>query len=105
VGAHDGKIDRSPIPLADTSVPQLNIDQQRMAISSLAIYASVCLLFLVVAPTTTNPTSLVQYDAESYARRGCARRTEARNECGSWQHRLSRPPTHLGPRPSQLVPS
>jgi hypothetical protein len=50
-------------------VPQKNVAQQRLAIGALSVYASACLFFVVLAPTTHGRANIT-HDAVSYSQRG-----------------------------------
>ena len=57
------------------SIPQANATMQKLAVDSLAIYASALSYFLVLAPDATHVDSLKQCDQETYGRRGWVRAT------------------------------
>ena len=55
------------------SVPQANSSTQKVAISTLAVYASTCRYFLAVCPTTVHVDSGQVCDVHTYADRGWCR--------------------------------
>ena len=57
------------------SIPQANATLQKLAVDSLAIYASTLTDFLVLAPDATHSDSLKLCDQETYGRRGWVRAT------------------------------
>ena len=51
-------------------VPQANKTLQMLAIESLAVYASLCKFFLVLAPSAVHVDTLKPCDTHTYSRRG-----------------------------------
>ena len=56
-----------------SSIPQKNKFMQRLSISTLGVYASLCKFFVVVAPQALQRDSNVRCDAATYRRRGWCR--------------------------------
>ena len=52
------------------SIPQANRTLQKLAIDSLATYASTCSFFLVLAPDATHADTLLPCNLTTYGRRG-----------------------------------
>jgi hypothetical protein len=55
------------------SIPQLNPSLQRLAIDTLAVYASTCHFFVALAPTVVHADTGAVCDADTYASRGFCR--------------------------------
>ena len=55
------------------SIPQENGFIQKLAISSLGFYASICEHFVVLAPSTMHQDTMMMCNASAYARRGWCR--------------------------------
>ena len=55
------------------SIPQANATLKKLAIDSLAIYASACRYFITLAPDATHFDTLAPCDEESYSKRGWCR--------------------------------
>ena len=52
------------------NIPQANKTLQKLAIESLAVYASLCSYFLVLAPNAVHVDTLKPCDIHTYGRRG-----------------------------------
>lgn len=56
-----------------SSIPQKNMHTQQLAIDSLAIYASCCKYFIIIAPEAIHADSAIVCNAETYSKRGWCR--------------------------------
>lgn len=75
-GVSGMKADDMHIWVDYTCVPQKNVSQQRLAINALSVYASACMFFLVIAPTTHGRQIMSDrqsYSAGTYSSRGWCR--------------------------------